>query len=132
MLEILNVSHVGIRVVDEARAVRFYGLFGFRVVYRDEHDPVVILVNDAGVEINLIVNAAPGFDGKNRLMDVPEKYPGYTHVALRVASIETTVQALGAQGIAITEGPRRLGPGVSLFVRDPDANVIELRQDLSQ
>lgn len=132
MLAVSGVHHIGIRVVDEARAVSFYGLFGFRVVYRDAHDPVLILQNDAGVELNLIVNAAPEFDGKNRLMDVPEKVPGYTHVALRVASVVETAEALRAARIRITEGPRRLGPGTSLFIRDPDANVIELREDSTE
>lgn len=129
MLNVLGVSHIGIRVVNEERAVAFYALFGFRTVYRDKHDPVVILVNDAHVELNLIVNAAADFDGKNRLMDVPEKFPGYTHVALAVASAEQTASELRSLGITITEGPKRLGPGTSLFVRDPDGNVLELRQD---
>jgi lactoylglutathione lyase len=129
MLNVLAVSHIGIRVANEQRSVEFYELFGFRTVYRDPHDPVVVLVNDAGVELNLIVNANPDFDGKNRLMDVPEKFPGYTHVALRVASASETETQLRSLGIGITEGPRKLGPGISLFVRDPDANVIELRQD---
>lgn len=129
-MRIESVHHVGIRVTDERRAVEFYARFGFAVVYRDQHDPVVILQNDAGVELNLIVNAAVPFDGKNRLMDVAEKVPGYTHIALRVASIEQTEADLKAWGISITEGPRRLGPGISLFVRDPDANVLELRQDV--
>jgi lactoylglutathione lyase len=129
-MQIEAVHHIGIRVTDERRAVEFYTRFGFSVVYRDQRDPVLILQNDAGVEINLIVNAAAPFDGKNRLMDVPEKVPGYTHVALRVPSIEQAEKDLKDWGIPITEGPRRLGPGVSLFVRDPDANVLELRQDL--
>jgi lactoylglutathione lyase len=128
-MRIESVHHVGIRVTDERRAVEFYARFGFAVVYRDQHDPVVILQNDAGVELNLVVNAAAPFDGKNRLMDVPEKVPGYTHIALRVASIEQAEQDLKTWGVPITEGPRRLGPGISLFVRDPDANVLELRQD---
>jgi lactoylglutathione lyase len=127
-MQIEAVDHIGIRVTDEQRAVAFYGELGFRLVFRQPSAFVTILRNDAGVEINLITNGRADFDGKNVLMDVPEKHPGYTHVALRVASIEDTVQALGRLGIAITEGPTRLGSGLSLFVRDPDANVIELRE----
>lgn len=127
-MKIESVHHIGIRVTDGQRATAFYEQLGFRVVYRDAKDPVVVLKTDSGVELNLIVNA-PAFDGKNRLMDVPEKFPGFTHVALRVASIEEAKSWLERAGLTITEGPKRLGDGVSLFFRDPDANVIELRQD---
>jgi lactoylglutathione lyase len=130
-MRIESVHHIGIRVTDERSAVEFYARFGFAVTYRDAHDPVLILQNDAGVELNLIVNAAAPFDGKNRLMDIPEKFPGYTHIALRVPSIADAERDLKTWGIPITEGPRRLGPGISLFVRDPDSNVLELRQDMA-
>ena len=124
------VSHVGIRVLDAARSEAFYTKLGFRVVARFPRDAVVILSNDAGVEINLIVNAVAQYDGTNVLMDEDlAKRAGYTHVAFAVDSIEETVRKLGELGIAISGGPERLGPGISLFVRDPDRNVLELRQE---
>jgi lactoylglutathione lyase len=129
-MQIESVHHIGIRVTDGERAVAFYEQLGFRVVYRDAQDPVLVLKTESGVEINLIVNAPASFDGKNRLMDVPEKFPGFTHVALRVASIDAALAWAERAGLTITEGPKQLGDGISLFFRDPDANVIELRQDV--
>ena len=129
-LEIVGVSHVGFRVLEEERSVAFYEKLGFSVAYRSSAHRVVILRNAAGVELNLIVNALPDRDGTNVLMDVPEKLAGITHVALAVPSMAGTVAALEALGIVITEGPVRLGDGESVFVRDPDRNVIELRAEV--
>ena len=129
MLQLKGVSHVGARVSDRERAIAFYRKLGFELVYTDPHEPVVVLRNQAGVEINLIVNAKQNDRASNVLMDIAEKHAGWTHVAWLVSSIEATALALSAAGIEITEGPKRLGNGVSCFVRDPDRNVIELRQE---
>lgn len=128
MIRIVTVDHIGIRVANAERSLAFYGKLGFLPVYHDEHDPVIVVRNEAQVELNLVVNGDPGRAPENVLMDIPEKHTGYTHVALRVPSIDDTVRALAEHGITITEGPKRLGDGVSLFVRDPDRNVVELRQ----
>jgi lactoylglutathione lyase len=124
-----RVDHIGIRVRDLDRAIDFYRVLGFDLSHRAQGDDVAIVRNVNGVELNLIFNADDGAPGTNVLMDVPEKHPGYTHMALRVGSIPATIAALKANDIAITQGPVSFGDSgqVSVFVRDPDRNVIELR-----
>lgn len=137
MVDIQTVDHVGIRVADIERAMRFYSLFGFVLEHRAGNDAVVVMKNRHGVELNLIYNADDDNGGKNILMDVPRKYAGYTHVAFRVGSIADAITLLRENDITITQGPVSFGRDghVSLFVRDPDRNVIELRgreEDLSK
>jgi lactoylglutathione lyase len=124
-----KVDHVGIRVRDLDRALGFYRILGFELLHRVTFDAVAIIKNAAGVEINLIINANAGDPAKNILMDVTEKYAGVTHIALRVSSIEATIAALKSNGVAITDGPVKFGEdgNVSVFIRDVDRNVIELR-----
>ncbi len=137
MIDIQTVDHVGIRVADLDRALAFYALFGFVAEHRAQNDAVVVIKNRRKVEINLIYNANNDGDGKNILMDVPDKYPGYTHVAFRVGSIAATIAMLRENNIRITQGPVSFGRDghISVFLRDPDRNVIELRgreEDLSK
>src|ERR1051325_11609641 len=120
-IDIQRVDHIGIRVRDLDRALAFYRVLGFELMRRAEGEHVAMLRNEHAVELNLVFNAKADDPAANILMDVPEKFPGYTHIALRVASIPATIAALEANRIAITQGPVSFGaPGhVSVFVRDP-------------
>lgn len=136
MIEVSSVDHIGIRVRDLERAMKFYGMLGFALHWKAANDAVAVVRNGRDVELNLVYNANADGGGKNILMDVAEKYPGYTHVALRVASIKATIETLRKNGVRITQGPVSFGRDghVSVFVRDPDLNVVELRgreEDLS-
>lgn len=127
-MNIRQIDHIGIRVVDAKRAVDFYRCLGFEVILEVDFDAVIVMKNTHGVELNLITNGVGPVDGKNILIDVPEKHPGYTHVALSVDSILQTISTLKQHSIAITQGPVTFGGNdVSVFIRDPDRNVIEFR-----
>jgi lactoylglutathione lyase len=131
MIVVEQFDHLGIRVTDRTRALAFYAVLGFELTHESDFDAVVIIKNAAGVELNLILNGVNLTGGKNILMDVPEKHPGMTHVALRVGDIGQAIAILKANGIVITQGPVTFGDGhVSVFTRDPDRNVIELRARL--
>ncbi len=130
-MRIEQIDHVGIRVTDKARALAFYKMLGFQLAHEVDFDAVIILKNEADVELNLIVNGVDKHSGKNVLMDMPDKLPGITHIALRVSDIATVQSTLKQHQIKVSQGPVSFGDGhVSVFVRDPDRNVIELRARL--
>ena len=58
-------------------------------------------------------------------MDVSEKYPGYTHIALTVPALDVAREFVEAQGIEVT-GSFSFGDMSAIFIRNPDRNVIEL------
>jgi lactoylglutathione lyase len=130
---ILGLAHIGIRVHDLERSVRFYALLGFeKTAGPIGPEPVAILSHPSGVEVNLILNA-PNAEEPNVLMDVPHKHAGITHFALLCDDIHAAKAVLAAAGIALSGGPVRLGQSAqAIFVRDPDRNVIELHQRIAQ
>jgi lactoylglutathione lyase len=133
MITIDKIDHVGIRVTDRDRALAFYRILGFKPFIEVDFDEVIIIKNETEVELNLIVNGVSLDGGKNLLMDVPVKHTGITHIALRVSDFPAMLATLKANNVKITQGPVTFGDGhVSVFVRDPDRNVVELRARMSE
>jgi len=130
MKEITGINHIGIRVTNLEQARKFYEQLGFVFIAGPiGPEPVAIMEHPSGVNINFILNADSGIT-ENILMDMPDKHPGYTHIALDVTDIEPIQASLNRMGIKITEGPITLPDGgVMLFIRDQDNNVIEFHRN---
>ena len=127
MLTIEKVDHVGIRISDKAVSVAFYQMLGFDPIADagfERGHPIIMRHRASGVTINLLGPSTSG-DGGNVLMDIDVKHPGYTHMALRVASMDETKAFLVESGIPTT-GSFSFGGLTAVFIRDPDRNVIEL------
>jgi lactoylglutathione lyase len=129
MKEIIKINHVGIRVGDLDRSRDFYEKLGFEFLMGPVGpEPVAIMEHPCGININFILNADANAN-TNMLMDVPQKHPGYTHMALEVTDMEAVKQKLTQLDIELSGGPTTIPDGsIFVFVRDPDGNVIELHQ----
>ena len=126
MLEISNFDHVGIRISDKEKSVAFYELLGFKMIADGGYDnghPLVML-HPSGININLL-GPATARPGENILMDEKPKYPGITHLAMKMKDAEATETFVTENGIAIT-GRREFSGTKTIFIRDPDRNVLEL------
>ncbi|WP_370979769.1 VOC family protein [Agaribacterium sp. ZY112] len=125
MQAITRVNHIGLRISELERSRVFYSKLGFDFVAGPlGPEPVAIMENEHGININFILNAKQD-EPLNHLMDVAEKYTGYTHVALEVDSVAQMQSDLAEQGIELSGGPMHHPTGSSIFIRDPDRNVIE-------
>ena len=127
--QITGISHIGIRVHSLDRARAFYELLGFNFVMGPiGPEPVAIMSHPSGIEVNFILNATES-SAENVLMDIEAKHAGYTHMALSVQNVSDVQLVLEKAGVLITGGPITFpGGSVSIFVRDPDRNVIEFNQ----
>jgi lactoylglutathione lyase len=126
MIEISNFDHIGIRISDREKTVAFYELLGFELIADggfDQGHPLVML-HPSGININLL-GPATAKPGENILMDEKPKYPGITHLAVKVKDAEATEDFVTANEIAIT-GRREFRGTKTIFIRDPDRNVLEL------
>ena len=127
--DILSFDHVGIRVTDRDVSRAFYEKFGFVETAYFQADQANEMETPSGVRINLIMNGAKRPHNKNILLDEPIKLPGITHLAMVVKDLTTLQTWLQANKIPISEGPVQLSPRrITLFIRDPDGNVLEFNQ----
>jgi len=129
-IAIRGIDHVVLRVRDLARSIRFYcGALGCReerrvdalgLVQLRAGSALIDLVDVAGA-LGRLGGRPPGESGRN-----------LDHFALQLAAFdEPALRAeLAAAGIEAGEVGERYGAeglGPSLYIRDPDGNVVELK-----
>ncbi|WP_185235004.1 VOC family protein [Teredinibacter franksiae] len=130
MKEITKINHLGLRVKDLKTSRFFYEKLGFIFIAGPVGtEPVAIMEHPSGININFILNGDAECT-ENVLMDTPKKNTGYTHVALEVTSAESALKSVRELGITIT-GEVEFDGAKFFFIRDPDRNVIEFHQPMS-
>ena len=127
--KILAYDHMGIRVSNRDVSRAFYAQLGFTETEYFQDEQANEMETTSGVRINLIMNGTKRPDNKNILLDESIKYPGITHLALIVEDLAQLQIWLQANKIVITEGPHKIeSHRMTLFIRDPDGNVLEFNQ----
>ena len=125
MVSILKIDHIGIRVKEKKRAIDFYEKLGFKLIVDTgfEKGHPIMMQHASGIVLNLL-GPSTEKDDENVLMDIDKKHAGYTHMALKIQSLAELETFLEANDIEIT-GRFSFKDMNSVFVRDPDRNVIE-------
>jgi len=128
MINIQKIDHIGIRIRDRERSVTFYKTLGFEFIRDlgyDEGHPIMMR-HPSDVVLNLLGPSSVAID-ENILLDIKEKYAGYTHIALRVDSIDHAEEVFQQHNYPIT-GRMQFEKMRAIFIRDPDRNVIEFNE----
>jgi lactoylglutathione lyase len=133
MKQINGIHHIGLRVRSLEAARAFYEQLGFEfIVGPIGPEPVAVMEHPSGININFILNANTDASTSNVLMDLPEKHPGFNHIALEIDDPGMVQQQLAAREIPITEIVERPNGAIFFFVRDQDGNVIEFHKPANQ
>ena len=116
------VDHVAVNVRDLEASIAFYtATFGFARGRRTKFRQVL---HQGSLELHLFQAADPSAGAPRNWRQL-----GVQHVAFAVgqAEFEWAADALG-QVTDLVDGPVEDDDGRALYMRDPDGNVIELRQ----
>lgn len=128
MISIQKIDHIGIRIRDKERSISFYKTLGFMFIrdlgYEEGHP--IMMRHPSGVVLNFLGPSSVGTD-ENILMDIKDKYAGYTHIALRTDSIDHAAEVFKKHNYSIT-GRIQFEEMKAIFIRDPDRNVIEFNE----
>lgn len=124
-LAVAEIDHVVVRCRDQAAALDFYGRI-LGCVEERRIEPLGLVQLRAGQSmIDLIVADPPPGDFAARNVD-------HFCLGVRAPDMDALVRWLGAQGVMVLGEPAERygarGQGLSVYVQDPDGNIVELKQ----
>ena len=129
-IEIRGLDHVVLRISDLSRSLRFYvDLLGCQEERRSDALGLVQLRAGANL-IDLVVVSSPL--GRIGGPAAGAQARNVDHIALQVAQFDAAriaahLAAFGVEPGDVAQRYGSLGMGPSMYVRDPDGNVIELK-----
>jgi catechol 2,3-dioxygenase-like lactoylglutathione lyase family enzyme len=137
-IDVCAIDHIVLRILDLERSLRFYrDVLGCREERRIDTLGLIQLRAGAGL-IDLVPLSSPlGEAGGGAPPAVDAGGRNVDHFALQLASFdETAIRShLEAHGIEPGEVSERYGAGgngPSMYIRDPDGNVVELKGPAGQ
>jgi glyoxylase I family protein len=122
-IRVAGLDHLVLRVADLDRSIRFYGeVLGCHVERRLE-EPKLVQLRAGASMIDLVPAGSAPQPAEGRNLD---------HFAVRISTFDFAALAAHLQrhGIAVGEVRRRYGAegyGSSLYITDPDGNLVELK-----
>ena len=128
-----RLDHVMLRVMDLNRSLAFYrDTLGMRVLRQVDYE--------TGQFTNVFLSFDADFESSLELTynwqqtEAYEKGRVFGHLALMVDDVHAAVAALEQAGVRIKTPPKQMAHGTRTiaFVLDPDDNLIELLEPLSQ
>jgi catechol 2,3-dioxygenase-like lactoylglutathione lyase family enzyme len=120
-MQVIGFDHLVLKVADVERALGFYcGLLGLESVRVEEWRAGTVPFPSVRVTADTIIDLLAG----------PRGDANVDHICLVVKPLDWQ-EVIGAGSLEVAEGPAirygARGDGQSVYVRDPDGNVVELR-----
>jgi glyoxylase I family protein len=125
------VAHIGLAAPDPLALEQWYGEhFGFtRTRVYDPGPDQVVMIGNGQLELEIFRATGPRPDGTPT--EAGPLYPGWRHLAFRVADLDATLAGLG-DAARVTLGPLDMAQYVAgmrvAWVADPADNIVELNQ----
>ena len=130
-LSVKNLDHIVLRVRDVDKSIRFYTeVLGLRPERLDEFEDNKVPFPSVRINDDTIIDLLP----MKEMGSLGDSYHNQDHFCLVVQSTDMTRlgDTLKTKGVEVKEGPvtrwGAQGNATSIYITDPDDNVIELRQ----